>query len=59
LRNRLSAVDQVIDLAAHVLERTLELFPGRDLVVERLEHRQQVAVEHDLGSGGRLDAAHG
>ena len=52
-------IDQEIDLAIEVLERSLELFPGGDLVIERLEVGEQVAVEHDFGSRCGLDAAHG
>ena len=52
-------VDEVGDLAHHVLERALQLPPGGDLAVERLHDREQVAVERDLGAGRRLDGAHG
>src|SRR5262245_162684 len=52
-------IDQVVDLAHHVLERSLQLAPGGHLAVERLHDGEQIAVERDLGAGGRLDRAHG
>ena len=38
-------VDEVVDLADHVLEGAFELALGRDLAVERLHDGEQVAVE--------------
>src|SRR5688572_15511495 len=51
-------LDQMIDLLDHVLERTLQLFPGRHLAIEHFHDRQQVAVEGNLGAGRGLEGAH-
>ena len=40
-------VDQMLDLPDHVLERSLELPPGGDLLIERFHDREQIAVERD------------
>src|SRR5687767_4064793 len=52
-------IDEVIDLAVEILEGSLQLLARGDLVVERLQHRQQVAVEDDLRARRGLDASHG
>src|SRR5262245_43234289 len=52
-------VDQVIDLLHHVLERPLEAVAARYFLEERLDHRQQVAIEQDVVASGRLDDPHG
>src|SRR5205814_7565626 len=42
-----------------VLERALELVPGRDFLVQRFHHGKQIAVEDDGSAAAGLDGAHG
>src|SRR5688572_15099882 len=52
-------VDEVGDLAHHVLERPVEPALGGDLAIEGLHDRQQIAVEQDFSAGRRRDGPHG
>ena len=51
--------DEVADLLHRIFEAVVEPVAGVELAVERLQDREQVAVEGDLGPGRGLYRAHG